>query len=183
MGLRQPATRSSTHKPSVRELPASERCSFCFGRLVLTQHLNTAYQSRLGRRWTGLSVSPHRFISSTRTLPDANQRKPDEGTKRNNTRESCALECVGEVGMTTNWLDLLIGTGLGTALGILGNREIGTRWLKWSERRAQDREYHPLAGHYVKLPGQGRWKSRTNGGNHRAHVAAPRWCIGSDRLP
>jgi hypothetical protein len=51
--------------------------------------------------------------------------------------------------MTTNWLDLWIGTGLGTLLGIFGNWQIGARWRKRSERRALDREYHSLAGHYM----------------------------------
>jgi hypothetical protein len=51
--------------------------------------------------------------------------------------------------MATNWLDLLIGTGLGTVLGILGSWQIGARWQKWSELRALDKEYHSLAGHYV----------------------------------
>jgi hypothetical protein len=51
--------------------------------------------------------------------------------------------------MTINWLNLWIGTGLGTLLGILGNWQIGTRWRKWSEHQALDREYHSLAGHYI----------------------------------
>jgi hypothetical protein len=51
--------------------------------------------------------------------------------------------------MTMSWLSLGIGAGLGTVLGILGDWQIGTRWRKWSERRALTREYQPLAGHYV----------------------------------
>jgi hypothetical protein len=51
--------------------------------------------------------------------------------------------------MTINWLNLGMGTGLGTVLGILGNWQIGKWWRKWSERRALDREYHSLAGHYL----------------------------------
>jgi hypothetical protein len=46
--LNQAANRSSTHKHSVRELPASERCSSDFGRLVLTQSLNIDDKIRLG---------------------------------------------------------------------------------------------------------------------------------------
>jgi hypothetical protein len=75
--------------------------------------------------------------------------EPDEERKRNNTRESCVLEFSGEVGMTINWLNLLIGAALGTLLGVLGNWQIGARWRKWTERRALNREYHSLAGHYV----------------------------------
>jgi hypothetical protein len=51
--------------------------------------------------------------------------------------------------MTINWLDLGIGAGLGILLGILGDRQIGMRLRKWSERRALNKEYHSLAGHYL----------------------------------
>jgi hypothetical protein len=63
--------------------------------------------------------------------------------------------------MATNWLDLLIGTGLGTVLGILGSWQIGARWQKWSELRALDKEYHLLAGHYVNY-------LVTDDGNHKS---------------
>ncbi len=51
--------------------------------------------------------------------------------------------------MTINWLSLGVGAGLGTILGSIGDWQIGTRLRKWSERRALNREYHLLAGHYV----------------------------------
>jgi hypothetical protein len=51
--------------------------------------------------------------------------------------------------MTINLLNLGIGAGLGTALGSLGTWQVGTRLRKLSERRALDREYRSLAGHYM----------------------------------
>ena len=66
MGARQPlnhaANRSSTRKPSD------------FGRLALTQNLNIDYTASLGAKMV------------------AKSKEPDEERKRNNTRESCALE-------------------------------------------------------------------------------------------
>ena len=50
--------------------------------------------------------------------------------------------------MTISWLDLGLGMGLGTVLGILGHWQIGNRMRRWSERRALHNEYHSLAGHY-----------------------------------
>jgi hypothetical protein len=68
--------------------------------------------------------------------------------KRERTSNQAAV-WPGDVRMTINWLDLGIGAGLGTALGILGTWQIGTRLRKWSERRALNREYCSLGGHYV----------------------------------
>src|ERR1700683_4718121 len=69
--------------------------------------------------------------------------------ERTSTEGSQAAAWPGDVRMTMNWLDLGIGAGLGAALGILGTWQIGTRFRKWSERRALNREYSSLAGHYV----------------------------------
>ena len=91
-GARQPlkpaANMNSRHKPSVRELPAHERCSSNFGRLVLTQHLNTAYQSRLGLKmdWPfSIAVSIY-FLNSDDS--GSKSTEPDEEQKRNNRRET-----------------------------------------------------------------------------------------------
>jgi len=69
MGLRQPlnhaANGSSTHKHSVREPPASKRCSSDFGRLVLTWNLNIDYKSRLGPKMDRLfSIDQSIFLHS-----------------------------------------------------------------------------------------------------------------------
>jgi hypothetical protein len=69
MGLRQPpnhaANWSSTHKHSVRELPASKRCSSDFGRSVRTRNLNIDYKSRLGPKMDRLySIDLSIFLHS-----------------------------------------------------------------------------------------------------------------------
>src|SRR5271156_555199 len=97
---------------------AAERSSTHTPSLVLTQNLKIDYTASLGAKMAEKS------------------KEPDEERKRNNTRESCALEFPAEVGMTISWLNLWIGTGLGTILGALGNWQLGARWRKWSERRA-----------------------------------------------
>jgi hypothetical protein len=58
-------------------------------------------------------------------------------------------ECRGDESMTISWLSIGIGAGVGILLGVFVAWQIGTRWRKWSERRALDREYRFLAGHYV----------------------------------
>jgi hypothetical protein len=58
--LNHAANRSSTHKPSVRELLAIERCSNNFGRLVLTQNLKVDDKIRLGPE-DGLTVQYRRI--------------------------------------------------------------------------------------------------------------------------
>ena len=50
--------------------------------------------------------------------------------------------------MTINWPNLAIGSVLGAILGILGDWQIGTRWRKWSELRALNKEYGALSGQY-----------------------------------
>jgi hypothetical protein len=79
----------------------------------------------------------------------SNLQEPEGEKERTSTEGSQAAAWPGDVRMTMNWLDLGIGAGLGVALGILGTWQIGTRWRKWSERRALNREYSSLAGHYV----------------------------------
>jgi hypothetical protein len=51
--------------------------------------------------------------------------------------------------MTISWLNLAIGSVSGAILGAIADWQIGTRWRKWSERRALTKEYGPLAGQYL----------------------------------
>jgi hypothetical protein len=51
--------------------------------------------------------------------------------------------------MTISWLNLAIGSVSGAILGAIADWQVGTRWRKWSERRALTKEYGPLAGQYL----------------------------------
>jgi len=51
--------------------------------------------------------------------------------------------------MTISWLSLAVGCVPGAILGAIADWQIGTKWRKWSERKALTKEYGPLAGQYV----------------------------------
>jgi hypothetical protein len=53
--------------------------------------------------------------------------------------------------MTISWPNLAVGSVAGAILGVIADWQIGARWRKWSERRALNREYSSLGGHYLNF--------------------------------
>ena len=50
--------------------------------------------------------------------------------------------------MTISWPNLAIGFVVGLILGAIADWQIGSRFRKWSELRALNKEYGSLAGQY-----------------------------------